>query len=117
MTRGRPLPGLEDSKGLMARTARHRQTKPARWHLAASSLYTARALAIAATNDVPAGGSTTAVAISRMRVTRSPESVTALIGVARFTWALGHFYRPDLARAGGEPGRNRYRGQHQRVEV
>ena len=33
-------------------------------------------------------------------VTRSPESVTALIGVARFTWAFGDFYRPDLARPG-----------------
>ncbi len=33
------------------------------------------------------------------------------------TWAVGDFYRPDLARAGRKPGRNRRRGHHQRVRV
>jgi len=33
------------------------------------------------------------------------------------TWVVCDFHRPDLARAGRKPGRNRCRGHHQRVRV
>ena len=50
-------------------------------------------------------------------VTESAKSVTGAFTAPRVTWGGGDFCHPDLARAGRKPGRNRYRGHHQRVEV